>query len=294
MEIRKTTENVLAIADDVIASLASGCVVDEAKYELPLSIYAQTPVFRNQLDKGLQKDLYSVTKAVQHCQQTKSIAVQNISLSVDLGMQTESCVVSLGVQTEPDTSRDFIKEAFKRTTNIVTLTLVNTEEMWRNLINRLNRLNMEFKRISNVLNSVTRSRDFFEKKIKETQCFHSIFSLLQRELESRCGISEEEQETRYTIALLANRAIIGYHRECEKAFVVTQNELIEKLDEIDILQKKLSELSEDDAIYTASIISGACHDVTEKNLAEDIDDNESVNEMKKLLTECWGVLDQDM
>ncbi|RNF27668.1 uncharacterized protein Tco025E_00052 [Trypanosoma conorhini] len=127
----------------------------------------------------------------------------------------------------------------------------------------------------------------------ETQCFHVISVFLQKELEDRCDIYEEEQGRRYSIALLANSAMVRFHRECETAFLLSQNALIENLDKIATLQKQISDINEENAISTGTDVSGGCNDGTERNFVEDTDDNESLNEMKKLLTECWVVLGQD-
>ncbi|EAN98981.1 hypothetical protein C3747_45g157 [Trypanosoma cruzi] len=294
MEIRKTTENVLAIADDVIALIANGCPLNEVKCDQHLNMFIQSPVSTNRVDKAIQTEYYTVARAVQHCNLTKSIAVQNISLSADLGTQTDSSVISSAVQTEPDMSHTFIQEAFKKANNIIISRFVNIEEMWMNLLNRLHRFNLEFRRLSTSLDSVRRSRDFFEEKLRQSQWVLNVYALVEEEIEARRDISEEEQGSRYNIALMASCVMIGFHRECEKDLLVTRNELIEKLNDIDALRRQLSDIHEGNTICTTTDKSEVCNCVSEKKLTEHADDLESTEEMKRLLTECWVVLGQDI
>ncbi|EKF31053.1 hypothetical protein MOQ_005106 [Trypanosoma cruzi marinkellei] len=294
MEISKTTENVLAIADDVIASIANGCVMNEVKFDQHLNMFIQPSVSTNRVNKALQTESYTVARAVQHCNLTNSIAVQNISLTADLGTQTDSSIISSAVQTEPDMSHTFIQEAFKKANKIIISRFVNIEEMWMNLLNRLNRFNLEFKRLSTTLDSVRRSRDFFEGNLKQSRRVLHIYALVQEEIEARRDISEEEQGSRYNIVLMANCAMIGFHRECEKVLLVTRNELIEKLDDIDVLRKQLADSHEVNTICTTTDKSDVCNSVSEKKLTAPVDDLESAKEMKRLLTECWVVLGQDI
>ncbi|KEG13246.1 hypothetical protein DQ04_01121010 [Trypanosoma grayi] len=293
MDIQKETESVLAIADDVIASIGTNSLVSGTELYQSFEGRKVSKSCKNGVDKSVQTQTYSLHKSTQHCESKKNVAIQNAPLSFHRSTETESFGFSTATQTEPDILPDIIRVSFQKTSNMVSIANLKMEELWLGLQNRFNRCSSELQRLATFVKSLRRSRDALEVNLRNAHMVMEITSLVQLELEARFVIWAEERDSRNDISFTAYRNMIGFLREIEADFFVARSELVEKLDDIDALQRELSDRKEKNVMISANGTDLACDSVSGKLQSENEDDGVSLKEMKKLLTECWVVLGQD-
>ncbi|KAH9599627.1 hypothetical protein LSM04_009013 [Trypanosoma melophagium] len=307
MDVKERTDTVLAFADDVIASIGIDSSVTGIQSYSKLDKLNSSVACFNVAEKSTQTEIISLSKATQSCISTKNTGIQVASVSVHRSTQINSCQSSASTQTDPDMSVEVVKDLLRNSMNMVFTKLLRLERLCVNLLGRFGNCGPQLRRLSHNVNSLKNSENIAKENLNTAHAALRISSLLMLELENRNALIEEEMNLRYNMVSIAHSAAITFFRESEKAFLSTRSELFDKLDYIDVLQKQLHNQIEGNGSMTANTTTAICStdttniiDTNEgcdclsgKNLTDFEDDNESLKDMKKLLTECWVLLGQD-
>lgn len=291
VEPKNNTDSVLAFADEVIASLGTERLCAGSSHEQYLATPDVSFFSSNMVNSSSQTENFSINKGVQHLVSTKSVAVGSASTVVHRGIQTESSTCSLAIQTDDDMFRDFVKESLKKSTSIAFSGLAQMEELWRKVLKQFNRSFFLIEKLMKLVLFFRNSCDVVQKKLASSKAILKETFLMKEEIECRQKIIGSEQDLRYHIVLNGYNEMSKFYRKSEAAFLATQNELFEKIDAIDILQQQLSECVKNVAISSnldRSVVSHAEQTTVDEKCA-----NDSINEMKQLLNECWLVLGQN-
>ncbi|ORC89593.1 uncharacterized protein TM35_000111270 [Trypanosoma theileri] len=307
MDVREKTDTVLAFADDVIASIGVASSVTGIQSYSQFDKLNSIVVCFNGADKSIQTELFSLSKATQSYISTKNTGVQVASVSVHKGTQIDLSQSSASTQTDMDISVEVVGDLLRNGINMFFTKLLRLEGLCINLLGRLGNCGSELCRLSHVVNSLKNSEKLAKEKLNTAHVALMISSLVMLELEHRNSLIEEERDLRYNIVSIAHSAAMAFYKESETAFLFTRSELFDKLDYIEVLQKQLCDHKEENGSMTnnttIAISSTNTTNIIDTNEGRDClsgrnftcfeDGNDSMKDMKQLLTECWVLLGQD-
>ncbi|CBH09884.1 hypothetical protein, conserved [Trypanosoma brucei gambiense DAL972] len=288
MTVKRETESILAIADEVIASIEGYPRKD--KLQQP-SIEGKPVVAPpSSFSKSIQTESKIFSKGVQHSIYLKDVGIQCAQQPTNRDTQTECFTFSSSTQTEPDTTLVSVKRGIKDVTKNFAEKSEYMERLLECLAVRLDRCRTNVHKVATQLADLAASRRILEQGLNDIRVDNSVTRLIQQETEVRNFLWDEEHVSRNEVVMLALSEMRGYYVKHTSPLLENRCECVPNTDDPSLVQKCVS--------GATTLPTGDCTDVDEylqynpvSNLVSE--QGEYFKDMEMLLSECLAVLDKE-
>nr|CCC89709.1 conserved hypothetical protein [Trypanosoma congolense IL3000] len=290
MTVRKETESVLAIVDEVISSLGS-CTVMNPMPEEDTAIVNLIASRNDKVSHYTQTEIFTSNKSVQQCIPTLCVGVQTARQEVNCGSQTTLSTVCSSTQTDQINTLESVKATVMESVSKYMFGIDGVELSLNNLMSRVVCCSTNLRRVSDFVSELSLSRRSLQMEVRRLKLVSAMTSLAHDEKEARDNLCEDEHILRGGMLLSLFGEINNFHRKNEAILSETRNELFRKEEYIDDLKRRLQE------VELPLCRSDTDIDEYAKCCSEGISVVESgryVKDIEVLLGECLALLRQEV
>ncbi|KAG8339710.1 hypothetical protein TRVL_09462 [Trypanosoma vivax] len=292
MSIATETKSVLAIADEVIASIGDASPTNTTGGYETVNLFDTHRMLGNKVDKSLQTERCVTSEGIQHETATRSCGTQCRLQSYHFGTQTDLSRKSCGQQTEPDNLHNLFRERVTESVNLFKEKFFFLENMVSSFSSSVDSCTSNINTLSTIYNALLKTNLALAKKLEKTERSMSEACIFHTEMSGRCAISNDEHVSRHSILLSALQGIAELQSKTYFSLSCTEQKLAQMSEKVKNVQNDFYE-NQSELSVDASAVGGSIFCVSDSNYTEDERKDESISEMKKLLTDCLDALKLD-